>query len=76
MNENKKTTYEVRLLCRNCDKEWIENVEKGYYIRYEKDNNYLIKREDSYKNRKLFTCPECGAHNKIARLPIKKVSKV
>ncbi|MFW6119906.1 MAG: hypothetical protein ACOC80_03265 [Petrotogales bacterium] len=71
-----ETTYEVRLLCRNCNHEWIENVEKGTYIRYEKDNNYMIKRGDSYKDRKLFTCPSCKAHKKIARLPLNKYKKI
>lgn len=70
MNEDKETTYEVRLLCRNCNKDWIENVEKGTYVRYEKDNNYMIKLRDGYDKRKLFTCPKCGAHTKIARLPL------
>jgi len=69
-NDYEDTTYEVRLLCRNCDKNWIENVEKGTYVRYEKDNNYMIKANDSNKKRKYFTCPKCGAHNKIARLPL------
>lgn len=27
MNEDKITTYEVRLLCRNCNTEWVESVE-------------------------------------------------
>jgi len=64
------TTYEVRLLCRNCETDWIENVEKGVYVRYEKDNNYMIKADDSNKKRKYFTCPKCGARKKIARLPL------
>ena len=54
-----KTTYNVRLLCGNCNEEWIEQIEKGIYIRYEKDNNYMIKPGDSYDNRVLFTCPKC-----------------
>jgi hypothetical protein len=64
-------TYKVRLLCRNCDTEWIEDVEKGIYIRYEKDNNYMIKPGDLYENRKLFKCPKCRANKKIARLSLK-----
>lgn len=48
-------------------KDWIENVEKGTYIRCEKDNNYMIKPDNPSK-KLLFECPKCGAHNKIARL--------
>jgi RNase P subunit RPR2 len=70
MKNEEDNTYEVRLLCRNCDTNWIENIEKGFYVRYEKDNNYMIKAGDSYKNRILFECPKCGAHKKIARLPL------
>jgi Zn finger protein HypA/HybF involved in hydrogenase expression len=69
-DEEKDTTYEVRLLCRNCNKDWIKEVEKGTYIRYEKDNNYMIKANDPKQNKILFQCPKCGAHNKIARLPL------
>jgi len=68
MAEDKKETYDVRLLCRNCDHDWIEKVKRGTYVRYEKDNNYMINRGDSDKKRKLFTCPSCGAHKKITRL--------
>jgi hypothetical protein len=68
--DEEDTTYEVRLFCRNCERDWIENVEKGVYVRYEKDNNYMIKAGDSYKNRMLFECPKCSAHKKIARLPL------
>ena len=72
IKEDKKTTYEVRLLCRNCNTEWVESVEKGTYVRYEKDNNYMIKIGNSFEKRKFFNCPKCGAHKKIARLsPIK-----
>jgi hypothetical protein len=60
---------ELRLLCRNCNTEWIEERPIGHCVRYEKDNNYLIKRGGSYQNRKFFTCPKCHAHSKIARLP-------
>ena len=66
------TTNEVRLLCRNCNAEWIEKIKKGIYVRYEKDNNYMIKRGDSNENRILFTCPKCGLNSKIARLSLKK----
>jgi Zn finger protein HypA/HybF involved in hydrogenase expression len=69
-DEEEDTTYEVRLQCRNCEEDWIENVEKGTYVRYEKDNNYMIKADEPYEKRKYFTCPKCGAHKKIARLPL------
>ena len=65
--KQEKTTYEVRLLFRNCEEDWIEEIDKGIYVRCEKDNNYMIKPGESYKKRKLFTCPKCGAHTKIAR---------
>ena len=68
--EDNEKTYEVRLLCRNCETDWIENVEKGTYVRYEKDNNYMIKADDSYENRMYFECPKCGANKKIARLSL------
>jgi hypothetical protein len=69
-NEDEEdATYEVRLLCRNCEADWIENVEKGTYVRYEKDNNYMIKADGSSR-KKFFKCPKCGANKKIARLPL------
>jgi hypothetical protein len=68
-NEEKDTTYEVRLFCRNCKNDWIENIEKGIYVRYERDNNYMIKADGSSRKR-LFKCPKCGANKKIARLPL------
>lgn len=66
----KEATYKVKLRCRNCNESWIHNVEKGIYVRYIKDNNFMVKRGESNKKRKLFTCPKCGAHTKIARLPL------
>ena len=62
--------YDVRLLCRNCEKDWIEQVEKGTYVRCEKDNNYKIKAGQSEKKKKYFICPKCGSNKKIARLPL------
>jgi hypothetical protein len=70
-----KTTYELRLLCRNYNEDWIENGKKGIYVRYRKDNNYMIKRGNDYENRMLFTRPKCRLNNKIARLPLKKELK-
>ena len=71
MVDDKKTTFDVRLLCRNCEHDWIEKVNRGIYIRYEKDNNFMINKDDPQKKRKFFVCPSCGAKKKIARLPIK-----
>jgi len=67
-DENEANTYDVRLICRNCKNDWIETIEKGIYVRYEKDNNYTIKADGSSK--KFFKCPKCGAKKKIARLPL------
>jgi hypothetical protein len=66
-NDDEDTTYEEKMLCRNCETEWIEKIEKGIYIRYEKDNNYMIKPDNPSK-KILFKCPKCGAQTKIARL--------
>jgi transcription elongation factor Elf1 len=68
MKNNEKTTYKVRLLCRNCNNDWEFEVAKGTYVRSEKDNNYMIKRGE--KKKKYFNCPKCGANKKIARLPL------
>jgi len=68
MNEDKTTAYDVRLLCRTCNTEWVQSVEKGMHVRYEKDQNYMIKIGDSFEKRKFFNCPKCSAHTKIARL--------
>ncbi|GAI51560.1 unnamed protein product [marine sediment metagenome] len=65
---------ELRLLCRTCNMEWIEKRPKGYFVRYGKDNNYLINR-DNPEERKYFKCPHCGSRSKIARLPVKSVTK-
>jgi DNA-directed RNA polymerase subunit RPC12/RpoP len=75
MKEDKTTTYGVRLLCRNCNTDWVESVEKGTYVRCEKDNNYMIKIGDLFENRKFFNCPKCGTHTKIARLSPVKFSR-
>ena len=64
MADDKKTTFDVRLLCRNCNHEWVEKVDRGIYIRYEKDNNYMIGKDEAFKNRKFFTCPNCNANKK------------
>ena len=68
--DEEETTYEVRLLCRSCGTDWVEEIEKGIYVRYEKDNNYMIKPNESYENRMFFKCPKCKTQKKIARLPV------
>ncbi len=68
--KKEKISYEVRLFCRNCEEDWIEEIDKGIYVRYEKDNNYMINKDAKKKNRKFFTCPKCGSHKKIARFPL------
>lgn len=70
--DEEDTTYEVRLFCRNCEEDWIEEIDKGIYIRYEKDNNYMIPKDGKKKEKKYFTCPKCGSHKKIARLPLEQ----
>lgn len=72
MNEEDEEdeTFEVKLYCRNCEHEWIEDVDRGVYIRYKKDNNYMIEDRGKGK-RKYFKCPNCGAKKKIARMPLK-----
>jgi len=70
MKYQEQPTYKVRLLCRNCNTDWECEVEKGIYVRSEKDNNYMIKRGE--KKKKFFNCPKCGANKKIARLPLLK----
>lgn len=65
-----KNSFEVKLLCRNCEHEWIEEIDRGIYVRYEKDNNYMIKKDGS-KKKKYFVCSECGSNKKISRLPLK-----
>ena len=68
--KEEKTTYKVRLFCRKCEEDWFEDVEKGVYVRYGKDNNYMVDKDKTKKSRKYFTCPKCGSHKKIARFPL------
>ena len=70
--KEEKTSYEARLFCRNCEEDWIEEIDKGIYIRYEKDNNYMIPKDGKTKDKKYFTCPKCGSHKKIARFPLEQ----
>jgi len=65
-----RTSYRVRLFCKSCEEDWIQEVEKGIYVRYKKDNNFMIKSGETEKKRKYFTCPKCGSHKKIARFPL------
>lgn len=66
---------ELRLLCRMCNTEWIEKRQSGYLVRYEKDNNYLINRNDPEK-KKYFRCSHFGSRSKMARLPVRSVMKI
>ena len=66
------TTYKLRLFCRKCEDDWIEEVDRGVYVRYEKDNNYMIPKDGKNKDKKYFTCPKCGSHKKIARFPLEQ----
>lgn len=65
----------LRLLCRKCNKEWIEERPMGYLVRYEKNNNYLINRNDP-EEKKYFRCPNCKSRRKISRLAVKPVLKI
>lgn len=69
-NKIEETTFKVRLFCRNCEKDWTKEIEKGNHIRYEKGNNYMTNVYDEKKKKKYFKCPNCGAWKKIARLPL------
>lgn len=64
----------LRLLCRKCNTDWIEERPMGYLVRYKKDNNYLINRE--YGHKKYFKCPKCGSRSKISRLPVVDVMRL
>jgi len=70
MNDPEK----LRLVCNKCGKDWMELRPKGYYVRYEKDNNFLINRHSPY-DKKLFKCPKCKRKKKIRRLPLFKFIK-
>ena len=65
MNDPEK----LRLICNKCGKDWMELRPKGYYVRYEKDNNFLINRHSPY-DKKLFKCPKCKRKKKIGRLSL------
>jgi hypothetical protein len=71
----KNELEELRVLCREGNTEWIEKRPKGYFVIYEKGNNYLIHRNDAEKKEYL-RCSNCGSQSKIARLPLKSVMKV
>ncbi|MEF8848823.1 MAG: hypothetical protein V5A68_06790 [Candidatus Thermoplasmatota archaeon] len=63
--------YLVKLFCRKCEHEWEKEIDRGIFVRCEKDNNYMIGKDEPYQKRKYFNCPNCGANKKIARLPLK-----
>jgi len=60
---------ELRLICNKCNGEWVEKRPFGYYVRYEKGNNFLINRHSPY-DKKLFECPRCKNQTNIGRLPV------
>lgn len=70
MNEPEK----LCLICNKCGKEWVELRPKGYHVRYEKNNNFLINRHIPH-DKKLFKCPKCGRKKNIGRLPVVKINK-
>lgn len=57
----------IYLKCRNCGKKWMEIRPEGYLVRYIKNNNFLVNRNDP-DDKKLFRCPRCGKTKKIKRL--------
>ena len=59
----------LRLVCRNCNTEWTEVRPKGYYVRCERGNNFLVDRRNPEKI-KYFRCPECNAKKNIGRLSV------
>ena len=70
MNEPEK----LRLICNKCGKDWTELRPKGYHVRYEKDNNFLINQCSPY-DRKPFKCPKCKRKKNIRRLSLIKTIK-
>ena len=64
----------LRLICNKCNKEWMEKRPAGYYVRYEKNNNFLINRHSPY-DKKLFKCPKCKCKKNIRRLSLNKIAK-
>lgn len=71
MNEPER----LRLICNKCGKDWTELRPKGYYVRYEENNNFLINRRSPH-DKKLFKCPKCRRKKNIGRLPaVKKNAK-
>ena len=64
----------LRLICNKCGKEWMEKRPAGYYVRYEKSNNFLINRHIPH-DKKLFKCPKCKSQRNIGRLSLTKILK-
>lgn len=64
----------LRLVCNKCNEDWVEKRPFGYYVRYEKGNNFLINRHSPY-DKKLFECPRCKNQKNIGRLSLTKILK-
>lgn len=64
----------LRLICNKCGNDWVELRPEGYYVRYEKNNNFLINQYSPY-NKKLFKCPKCKRKKNIGRLSLVKAVK-
>ena len=64
----------LRLICNKCSKEWMEKRPKGYNVKYEKGNIFLINRHSPY-NKKLFKCPKCRSKKNIGRLSLITIVK-
>lgn len=64
---------ELRLICRKCRKDWLENRPKGYYVRYDKSGNFLIGISNP-EEKKFFKCPDCNSR-RVNRLAVKKIRK-
>ena len=72
--EPKIKLEKLRLLCRKCGTEWTEDRMLGYLVRYEKDNNYLVDRDNPEK-KEYFECPKCESRSEIARLSVKQMMR-
>lgn len=57
----------LRLLCRKCGNEWKEIRPKGYLVRCENNNTFLVDRRRP-QVKKLFKCPSCGARKNMGRM--------
>ena len=78
VSDLKKRIYapeQLRLVCHNCNKEWIKKRPKGYYVRYKKGNNYLVNRRFPGMI-EYFECPKCGNTKSIGRLTAGRIFRL